>query len=393
MKKILYITGSRAEYGIVKRLLSRLNDDPNIDLYIAATGMHCDHTYGKTINIIEEDGFTIDISIDIRINTSSNAHILKSMAICLQSFGEYFQYNSYDAVMVLGDRYEIFSATIAAAMHNIPLIHIHGGEKTLANYDEFIRHSITKMSKLHLTSTEEYRNRVIQLGEDPAHVFNIGSLGAENVSSLRLPQLHEMEARYGVFSRPYYVVLFHPETLATQSIEDQIDELLFAIDSYKESHEFIFIGNNADTGSNIIREKIDVFCKRNHFRNFVSLSTEEYLALNKYSCGLIGNSSSGLIEIPSLKVPTINIGDRQKGRVRGNSVISVPINSQEIIAAIRLTCDQEFLDRLQDFDNPYMKENTLDNSISIIKNYMNLSQQNFKNFYDLPFSSEFNHKK
>lgn len=384
MKNILYVTGSRAEYGIVKRLLLKLNNDPDIKLHIVATGMHCDDTYGNTLDVIEDDGFTVEAAIDIQINTTSNAHVLKSMAICLTAFGEHFEQQSYDAVMVLGDRYEIFSVAIAAAMHNIPLIHIHGGEKTLANYDEFIRHSITKMSKLHLTSTEEYKNRVIQLGECPEQVFDIGSLGAENALSLPLPQLHEMESLHGSFAKPYYVVLFHPETLATQSVEEQVDELLIAIDFYKDSYDFVFIGSNSDTGSNIIREKITAFCEDNNFRNLVSLRTEEYLALNKYSCGLIGNSSSGLIEIPSLKIPTINIGDRQKGRVRGKSVIDVPINAKDIITAIKFSFDGEFLDRLTSFENPYVKANTLDNCIAIIKRYLQSPQQPYKDFYDLP---------
>jgi len=391
MKRILYVTGSRAEYGIVKRLLLKLNNDSTVDLRIVATGMHCDHIYGNTIHIIEEDGLIIDASIDIKIDSTSNAHVLKSMAICLESFGDYFEKNNYDAVMVLGDRYEIFSVAIAAAMHNIPLIHIHGGEKTLANYDEFIRHAITKMSKLHLTSTEEYRNRVIQLGENPDLVFNIGSLGAENASSLRLPQLHEMEAMHGTFTKPYYVVLFHPETLTSHSIEEQVDELLTAIETFKDTYDFVFIGSNSDTGSNIIREKINTFCYKNNFRNLVSLRTEEYLALNKYSCGLIGNSSSGLIEIPSLKIPTINIGDRQKGRVRGSSVIDVPIHSEDIINAIKLTYNPAFLDELKHFNNPYVKENSLDNCISIIKEFLQAPQHDYKDFYDLPSFTTFKH--
>ena len=164
MKKILYVTGSRAEYGIVRRLLTMLRETPEIQLDLAVTGMHCDNAYGNTIHIIEQDNFNIIKVVDININTTSHTHILHSMSVCLNSFGDFFSNNTYDAVMVLGDRYEIFSVAIAASMHNIPLIHIHGGEKTLANYDEFIRHSITKMSKLHLTSTEEYKKRVIQIG-------------------------------------------------------------------------------------------------------------------------------------------------------------------------------------------------------------------------------------
>ena len=253
MKKILYVTGSRAEYGIVRRLLTMLRETPEIQLDLAVTGMHCDNAYGNTIHIIEQDNFNIIKVVDININTTSHTHILHSMSVCLNSFGDFFSNNTYDAVMVLGDRYEIFSVAIAASMHNIPLIHIHGGEKTLANYDEFIRHSITKMSKLHLTSTEEYKKRVIQLGEKPGSVFNIGSLGAENALSLHLPNKQELELKYGSLLKRYFVVVFHPETLSTQSVNDQIDELLSAISFFKNTHDFIFIGSNADTGSDIIQ--------------------------------------------------------------------------------------------------------------------------------------------
>lgn len=210
-----------------------LRETPEIQLDLAVTGMHCDNAYGNTIHIIEQDNFNIIKVVDININTTSHTHILHSMSVCLNSFGDFFSNNTYDAVMVLGDRYEIFSVAIAASMHNIPLIHIHGGEKTLANYDEFIRHSITKMSKLHLTSTEEYKKRVIQLGEKPGSVFNIGSLGAENALSLHLPNKQELELKYGSLLKRYFVVVFHPETLSTQSVNDQIDELLSAISFLK----------------------------------------------------------------------------------------------------------------------------------------------------------------
>ncbi|EGI4231112.1 TPA: UDP-N-acetylglucosamine 2-epimerase (hydrolyzing), partial [Escherichia coli] len=343
MKKILYVTGSRAEYGIVRRLLTMLRETPEIQLDLAVTGMHCDNAYGNTIHIIEQDNFNIIKVVDININTTSHTHILHSMSVCLNSFGDFFSNNTYDAVMVLGDRYEIFSVAIAASMHNIPLIHIHGGEKTLANYDEFIRHSITKMSKLHLTSTEEYKKRVIQLGEKPGSVFNIGSLGAENALSLHLPNKQELELKYGSLLKRYFVVVFHPETLSTQSVNDQIDELLSAISFFKNTHDFIFIGSNADTGSDIIQRKVKYFCKEYKFRYLISIRSEDYLAMIKYSCGLIGNSSSGLIEVPSLKVATINIGDRQKGRVRGVSVIDVPVEKNAIVRGINISQDEKFI--------------------------------------------------
>lgn len=370
MKKILYVTGSRAEYGIVRRLLTMLRETPEIQLDLAVTGMHCDNAYGNTIHIIEQDNFNIIKVVDININTTSHTHILHSMSVCLNSFGDFFSNNTYDAVMVLGDRYEIFSVAIAASMHNIPLIHIHGGEKTLANYDEFIRHSITKMSKLHLTSTEEYKKRVIQLGEKPGSVFNIGSLGAENALSLHLPNKQELELKYGSLLKRYFVVVFHPETLSTQSVNDQIDELLSAISFFKNTHDFIFIGSNADTGSDIIQRKVKYFCKEYKFRYLISIRSEDYLAMIKYSCGLIGNSSSGLIEVPSLKVATINIGDRQKGRVRGASVIDVPVEKNAIVRGINISQDEKFISVVQSSSNPYFKENALINAVRIIKDFI-----------------------
>ncbi|MGL5126388.1 MAG: UDP-N-acetylglucosamine 2-epimerase, partial [Fusobacteriaceae bacterium] len=186
MKRLAYVTGSRAEYGIMKRLLKKIDDSNDIELTLIATGMQVDEKYGNTYKVIEEDGFKIDRLIDIKIDNSNNSKILDSMSICQSEFGKYFEYNKFDAVMILGDRYEILSVAIAAAMHNIPIIHLHGGEKTLGNYDEFIRHAITKMSKLHLVSTDEYKKRVIQMGENPNSVFNIGALGAENSLKIKL---------------------------------------------------------------------------------------------------------------------------------------------------------------------------------------------------------------
>ncbi len=361
-----------------------LRETPEIQLDLAVTGMHCDNAYGNTIHIIEQDNFNIIKVVDININTTSHTHILHSMSVCLNSFGDFFSNNTYDAVMVLGDRYEIFSVAIAASMHNIPLIHIHGGEKTLANYDEFIRHSITKMSKLHLTSTEEYKKRVIQLGEKPGSVFNIGSLGAENALSLHLPNKQELELKYGSLLKRYFVVVFHPETLSTQSVNDQIDELLSAISFFKNTHDFIFIGSNADTGSDIIQRKVKYFCKEYKFRYLISIRSEDYLAMIKYSCGLIGNSSSGLIEVPSLKVATINIGDRQKGRVRGASVIDVPVEKNAIVRGINISQDEKFISVVQSSSNPYFKENALINAVRIIKDFIKSKNKDYKDFYDIP---------
>lgn len=383
MKKLLYVTGSRAEYGIMKRLLQTLKDDSDIDLTLVATGMHCDAKYGLTYKVIENDGFEIDKLINININTENNASILQSMSICQAAFGQYFQDKHFDAVMILGDRYEIFSVAIAAAMHNLPIIHLHGGEKTLGNYDEFIRHAITKMSKLHLASTEEYRQRIIQMGEAPDTVFNIGALGAENSLQMHLPTKELLQNKFGLLTRPYFMVVFHPETLTQVSLVKQVQALLNALDELNNEFDFIFIGSNSDTGSDEIIQHVKAFCDRTGSRYMTSVKPEEYLALNKYSQGLIGNSSSGLIEIPSLDIPTINIGDRQKGRVRGKSVIDCECHQADIFKSIVMSQTDEFQLLVKNTPNPYYQNAVLDKAIECIKMFLQKPVVLCKDFYDL----------
>ena len=219
MKKLLYVSGSRAEYGIMKRLLKKLDEDSEISLDIVVTGMHLLKEYGETYKEVEKE-FKITKKVNIEISNKNNYEILHSMSIAMEEFSKYFRDNSYDALILLGDRYEILPVAITAAFNNIPIIHIHGGEKTLGNYDEFIRHSITKMSKLHLVATEEYRKRVIQLGESPNTVKNLGSLGVANILEMKLLNKKELEDIIEEIKKPYYVVLFHPGTISEISLEE-----------------------------------------------------------------------------------------------------------------------------------------------------------------------------
>lgn len=383
-KQIAYVTGSRAEYGIVKRLLKCLQEDRELDFSLIVTAMHLDSQYGNTVEVIEQDGFEISEKIAVKLNSQNNETILTSMAETLDLFGKHFQAHHYDAVMVLGDRYEMLSVATAAAMHNIPLIHLHGGEQTLGNYDEFIRHCITKMAKLHLTATEVYRKRVIQLGESPETVHNIGSLGAENGLSLALPTKERLFSDLNLQNKPYFVVAFHPETITGQSVVEQVEQLLLALDAFKQAYQFIFIGSNADTHSDVIFEKVKNYTKSNGFAFFTSVKPEEYLALIKYSKGLIGNSSSGLLEAPSFKVGTINIGKRQEGRVRGESVIDVESNKESIQQGIQKLLSSEFQQRLLTMVNPYYQENSAEKAYFIIKDFLQDSTINMlKRFYDL----------
>nr|WP_314532781.1 UDP-N-acetylglucosamine 2-epimerase [uncultured Fusobacterium sp.] len=382
MKKLLYVTGSRAEYGIMRRLLKKLDEDKNIQLDIVVTGMHLMKEYGETFKEVEKD-FNVIEKIDIEIANSNNYDVLHSMSLAMEKFAKFFLNNKYDAVMLLGDRYEILPVAIASAINNIPLIHIHGGEKTLGNYDEFIRHSITKMSKLHLVATDEYRNRVIQLGENPETVKNVGSLGVANAMELELLSKKELENKLGNFSKPYFVVLFHPETITEISLEQQTENLISALNKFKDRYDFVFIGSNSDTGSDKIQKIIKNFVDKNNCKRFLSLKNYEYFSLLKNSQGLIGNSSSGIIEVPSLKIPTINIGNRQLGRVKGTTIIDCSADTEDILKAIEKSQSESYKKILNESVNPYYQENSLEKYYSEIKKFLDKDNNYLKDFWDI----------
>lgn len=382
MKKLLYVTGSRAEYGIMRRLLKKLDEDKNIQLDIVVTGMHLMKEYGETFKEVEKD-FNVIEKIDIEIANSNNYDVLHSMSLAMEKFAKFFLNNKYDAVMLLGDRYEILPVAIASAINNIPLIHIHGGEKTLGNYDEFIRHSITKMSKLHLVATDEYRNRVIQLGENPETVKNVGSLGVANAMELELLSKKELENKLGNFSKPYFVVLFHPETITEISLEQQTENLISALNKFKDRYDFVFIGSNSDTGSDKIQKIIKNFVDKNNCKRFLSLKNYEYFSLLKNSQGLIGNSSSGIIEVPSLKIPTINIGNRQLGRVKGTTIIDCSADTEDILKAIEKSQSESYKKILNESVTPYYQENSLEKYYSEIKKFLDKDNNYLKDFWDI----------
>ena len=382
MKKLLYVSGSRAEYGIMKRLLKKLDEDGEISLDIVVTGMHLLKEYGETYKEVEKE-FKITKKVNIEISNKNNYEILHSMSIAMEEFSKYFRDNSYDALILLGDRYEILPVAITAAFNNIPIIHIHGGEKTLGNYDEFIRHSITKMSKLHLVATEEYRKRVIQLGESPNTVKNLGSLGVANILEMKLLNKKELEDIIEEIKKPYYVVLFHPETISEISLEEQTNNLIEALSKFREKYDFIFIGSNSDTGSDKIQKIIQKFVKENNYKRFVSLQNFEYFSLLKYSEGLIGNSSSGIIEVPSLKVATINIGNRQLGRAKGETIIDCDSSVLGIEKAILKSQSNEYRNLLKNSKNPYYQENSLEKYYQEITKFLEKDNKYLKDFYDL----------
>lgn len=384
VKTVLFATGSRADYGIVRNYLRLLEEDKNTDLNILVTGALLSKEYGQQVDLIYKDGFQVGAEIDIPIDPSSNKSVVHAMAVALDKFGIYFAENTPDLLIILGDRYEILSVATAAAMNRIPILHLHGGETTFGNYDEFIRHAITKMSLFHITATEEFKNRVIQLGEEPDRVYNLGALGAENCLNIE-DSMVPLKVR-SMDDKGYFVVLFHPETLTNNSALEQVMELLRAIDDY-DSYKYVFLGSNSDTNSNIIREKVkDYVGSHDNCLYFENLPTAGYHYLLKHSLGLIGNSSSGLIEAPSLKVYTINIGDRQKGRVRGNSVLDVRCNSCEIGIAIDEIVNVNG-ERNSNIINPYYKANAAKNYYETTKKILSDIGDGIydepKEFYDI----------
>ncbi len=327
MYRVAFATGSRADYGIVRNYISRLNADPEVDFSVLVTGALLDEKYGSAVDIIEADGFRIGYSCRVELNVGSNYDTVHIMSQVMDDFGRYFGENRYDMLIILGDRYEIYAVSIAAAMQRIPILHLHGGEITLANYDEFIRHSITKMSRWHFTSTEEYRRRVIQLGENPDDVYWLGALGAENCLNIDMDNVPQ--ELVGISN--CFTVLFHPETLNPMNPGEQMRQVLEALKGFVADYRLVFIGSNADTHSDQIVGLVREFCEAHENAVMYSnLHPDAYHYLVKHSLALVGNSSSGIIEVPSLGSFTVNIGDRQTGRVKGSSIIDVRCDAGEI---------------------------------------------------------------
>lgn len=378
---VAFATGSRADYGIMKNFLKLLEQDSEIDLKILTTGALLDDEYGHQVDLIYQDGFHVDIEVKTNIDTHSDVSIIHTMSEIQEDFADYFARVKLDLLMILGDRYEMLSVAIAAAMQKIPILHIHGGEATFANYDEFIRHSITKMSLYHYTATEEYRRRVIQLGEQPERVFYLGALGAENCLEIDLKNVPESVTN--LQERQYFVMLFHPETLSAENPLVQIEQVLAAVEEHRE-YQYVFLGTNADTHSDVIRKRVKEFVEsKKNAVYFENLHTDAYHYLLKHSIALVGNSSSGIIEAPSLGIYTINIGNRQDGRVRGNSVIDVPCRQKDISDALDKVL--EVYAAIKPV-NPYYKEHTAENYYKKTKQLLDKLQDDIKEpkrFYDL----------
>ncbi len=384
MIKICVVSGTRAEYGLLYWTMKAIQDNPNVELAVCVTGMHLSPEFGLTYKQIEADGFQIDGKIEMLVSSDTSVGITKSIGLGLIGFADYFERTKPDFLLVLGDRFEIFAAVSAAMIARIPVAHCHGGEATEGLIDEAIRHSITKMSHLHFTSTIEYRNRVIQLGEQPKNVFHVGALGIENINRLKLLNKEEFELSIGFkLSRLNFLVTFHPVTLDNASAEQQFSELLEALSTF-ENAKIIITKPNADHDGRVIIHLIDEFVNKNpnNAISFISLGQLRYLSAIKNCQVVIGNSSSGLIEVPSFNKPTVNIGDRQQGRIEAKSVISCKPEKNLIIEAINLALSEEFQNQLQFIKNPYGDGNS---SIEILDAILSTSKNNIlkKAFYNI----------
>lgn len=385
MKKIISIlTATRAEYGLLKPIISKLNTIKEFDVRIVATGAHLSPEFGLTYQEIEKDGFKIDEKIEILLSSDTPSSISKSMGLAVIGFADYFEKLSPDLLIVLGDRYETLAVAIVAMNQRIPIAHLYGGETTEGAIDESYRHAITKLSYLHFTSTDEYRNRVIQLGEHPSRVFNVGAIGVENILNETLYTKEELEKELEIdLSKPYAIVTFHPVTLEDNSAKMQIESLLEVCKEYKNLR-FIFTKANADAEGRIINQLIDKYAQDNdNIAAFTSLGMRRYLSALKYCSMVIGNSSSGLLEAPSFGIPTINIGDRQKGRIQADSVINCKPRKGDIAKSINLALSEEFVQKAKKTVNPYGNGDTSNKVIEVIKDYLLNNKIDLKKkFYD-----------
>ncbi|MDY0328080.1 MAG: UDP-N-acetylglucosamine 2-epimerase [Arcobacteraceae bacterium] len=382
-KKICVITGTRAEYGLLYWLMKEIEADNELELQLIATGMHLSPEFGLTYKEIEKD-FKIDRKIEMLLSSDTSVGISKSMGLAQISFAEAYEDLKPDMVVVLGDRYEILSAVSTAMIARIPVVHLSGGETTESAFDEAIRHSITKMSHLHFTATEEYKNRVIQLGEHPSRVYNVGGMGIENIKRLKLLSREDFEKSINFeLNNKNILVTFHPVTLENATAREQFQELLDAIDTLKNTN-IIFTKANSDTDGRIINQMIDEYVIKNSYKSvcFMSLGQLRYLSALQYMDAMVGNSSSGLAETPSFKIGTINIGDRQKGRIKAKSVIDCKPTKDDILKAFDVLYTQEFKTLLTEVVNPYGDGCASKKIIEVLKT-VDLENILKKSFYDL----------
>jgi len=386
VKKICIVTGSRAEYGLLRWVMEDIKQSSKLQLQVIVTGTHLSPEFGNTYRDIEADQFNIDRKLEILVSSDTPNGVTKSMGLAMISFADALEELNPDIVLVLGDRFEIFCAVSAAMVACIPIAHLHGGEVTEGAIDESIRHSITKMSHLHFTATETYRNRVIQLGEQPDNVFHVGSLGIDSLLRLTLLSRNSLQESLELrLGEKNLLITFHPVTRDKDSSVQQMSELLDALSMLTNTH-LIFTMPNADVCGKTLARMVDNFVENNlNAYAFSSLGQLRYLSCVKHVDGVVGNSSSGIIEVPTLRKGTVNIGDRQLGRIKAESIIDCEPNRDSICEAIRILYSEIFRQKLTKMENPYGSGGASHNITQILED-LPLKMSVKKNFYDLPNS-------
>ena len=383
MRKICFFTGTRAEYGIMSRLMRMVAVSPNCEIQIVATNMHLSPEFGLTYREIEADGFHINKKVEMMLSSDTVNGILKSMGLATIGFADALEDLKPDLAVILGDRYEMLAAAQSCLIYKVPIAHLFGGEVTLGCYDDNIRHAITKLSHLHFTSTDEYRKHIIQMGEQPERVNYVGALGVNNIRNESVMSLEELETSLNFkLGEKFLLITFHPVTLENSTSAMQCDYLLKALAEINEDYQLLFTLPNSDTDGRVIISKINEYVSQNPEKATAisSLGKKRYYSALKYAIAVIGNSSSGLVEAPSFQIPTLNIGGRQDGRTRGESVIDVPATYEGISSGLKKALSSEFRELAKHSTNPYEKEGTVENIFKIISTYP-LDNLIYKKFY------------
>lgn len=369
-RNICVVTGTRAEFGLLRWLMQEVQGTSGLKLQIIVTGMHLSPEFGLTYKEIEQYGFCIDAKVEMLLSADTPSGITKSMGLGLIGIADAYARLKPDLIVLLGDRFEIFAAAAAALIAGIPIAHLHGGETTEGAFDEAIRHSITKMSHLHFVAAADYRRRVIQLGEQPDRVFQVGGLGVDAIQRIALMDREALEAALNfTFRQKNLLITFHPVTLESQSAAQQMAELLAALGQLPDT-QLIFTMPNADTGGRELINMVDAFvATHTNARAFSSLGQLRYLSCMKLVDGVVGNSSSGLAEAPSMAVGTVNIGDRQRGRLQASSVIDCLPEQQAILEAIKKLYTEEYRRALSTTINPYGSGGASEQIVHVLKEY------------------------
>lgn len=385
LQKIAVITGTRAEFGILSPLLRKIRDDKSLELQIIACAMHLSPEFGYTLDEIEKTGFKVTKKVECLLSSDTAVGVSKSVGLAMISMAEAFEELKPDLVLILGDRSEMLAAASAATLANIPIAHIHGGETTEGAYDESIRHAITKMSFLHFASTEIYRKRIIQLGESPQRVFNVGAMGLDSIRELELLTKKEFEKSIDFsLGEKNILITYHPVTLENKTAQAQFQDILTVLDELEEVN-LIFTHANSDKEGRLINRMIEEYVQQHKSKavSFKSLGQLRYLSALKYVDLVLGNSSSGVIEVPFFDTPTINIGDRQKGRVSSNSVIDVSPNKKHLRKALEKALGQEFKNSIEGQAQLYGDGHSADKIMKKLKNQPAIDLK--KRFFDLNF--------